>query len=84
MSRKEKMIRRLLSVPSDYTFSELTALLQQSGFSLSEKGRTSGSRVMFVSDVHGRIMLHKPHPNGILKTYQINSIIEYLGKEGLI
>nr|WP_245531165.1 type II toxin-antitoxin system HicA family toxin [Belliella baltica] len=41
-------------------------------------GKTSGSRVRF-QDEHGTpIMLHKPHPNGIMKLYQLKQIKELL------
>lgn len=43
-----------------------------------DKGRTSGSRVMFVSEEHGSILLHKPIHRKILKTYQIKQVIQIL------
>ena len=39
---------------------------------------------MFVSDEHGSILLHKPHPQKELKAYQIKQLIEILEQEGLI
>ena len=33
---------------------------------------------MFVSDEHGSILLHKPHPQKELKAYQIKQLIEIL------
>ena len=53
-------------------------------FVRSDKGRTSGSRIMFVSETHGSILLHKPHPQKDLKTYQIKQLADYLEQEGLI
>ena len=50
----------------------------------SNKGKTSGSRVMFVNEEHGCILLHKPHPQKELKAYQIKQLIEILEQEGLI
>lgn len=61
MSTKEKLIARLKGKPKDFTFDELETLLNYFGYELSSKGKTNGSRIMFVSSVYGNIMLHKPH-----------------------
>ena len=53
-------------------------------YNRSNKGRTSGSRVMFVSDEYAPILLHKPHPRKELLDYQIKQLIEVLEQEGLI
>ena len=45
MGKKEKLIARLKSNPKDFTFDEMKSLLEALGFSMSNKGRTSGSRV---------------------------------------
>lgn len=34
--------------------------------------------IMFVSDEHGSILFHKPHPQKELKAYQIKQLIEIL------
>ena len=47
MSRLEKALQRLKSIPKDYTYSEAKYLLGQLGFIEDNKGKTSGSRVMF-------------------------------------
>ena len=50
----------------------------------SNKGKTSGSRVMFTSEEHGSILLHKPHPQKELKAYQVRQLCDLLEQEGLI
>ena len=60
MGQKEKLIRKLKSVPKDMTFDEVETLLRYLTYLRSNKGRTSGSRVMFISDSHPPILLHKP------------------------
>ena len=62
MGRKEKLIRKLKSNPRDLTFEEAESLLAYLNFYRSDKGRTSGSRVIFASVEHGIILLHRPHP----------------------
>lgn len=84
MSKKEKLIARLKGMPKDFTFDELETLLNYFGYELSSKGKTSGSRIMFVSSAYGNIMLHKPHGRKELLKYQIKQIIEILVKEELI
>ena len=82
MSQQEKLLERLLSRPSDFTFDEAVKLLHGYGYVLCNKGTTSGSRVLFFreKDKH-KIMLHRPHPKHTLKLYMINDLISAL-KEG--
>ena len=61
----------------------MQTLLSALGFELSNKGKTSGSRVQFFKD-GVVIILHKPHPRKELLSYQIKQIIETLSEEGLI
>ncbi len=84
MGQKEKLISKLKSKPKDFTFEEASTLLGYFTYSPSTKGRTSGSRVMFVSPQYPPILLHKPHPRKELLAYQINQLINVLEQEGLI
>ena len=85
MSKKEKLKKRFLSKPKDFTYDELRSLLISLGFEESNKGKTSGSRVSFIHLVSKLpIDLHKPHPKNILKAYQVNQILEELTKQGLL
>ena len=79
MTRKEKLIRRFLSEPVDFHFDELVTLLGYFEFRPVRKGKTSGSRVMFKHHSGARILLHKPHPSGIMKKYQLIQVRELLG-----
>ena len=84
MGQKEKLIKRLKGKPRDFTFDEAEALLRCFGYLRSEKGRTSGSRVMFYHSDHPPILLHKPHPRKELLTYQVKLLLETLEQEGLL
>lgn len=84
MSKKEKLITRLLSKPKDFTFKELTALLAQFDYKQVNLGKTSGSRVAFSNKENDYIRLHKPHPRNILKPYQVEDIIIALQERGLL
>ena len=84
MGQKDKLIRRIKEMPKDFTFDDAVTLLGYLGYESSNKGKTSGSRVMFVSENNGNILLHKPHPQKELKAYQIKQFVEFLEQEGLI
>ena len=65
MSTKDKLIERFKKQPKDFTFNELVKLLCGLGFVISNKGKTSGSRVRFKNETLKIIIdLHKPHTQG--------------------
>ena len=84
MGQKEKLIQKLKSKPKDFTFDETETLLRYLDFVRSDKGKTSGSRVIFVSEEHGSIMLHKPHPGNIVKGYALKQVLDDLMEAGFI
>lgn len=84
MGRKEKLVEKLYTSPRTVTFEDAASLLGYCSYCLSTKGKTSGSRVIFISDEHQPILLHKPHPQKELKEYQVKQLIQILEQEGLI
>ena len=84
MSSKDKLIARFLTIPSDFTFDELERLLTIFGYEKSNKGKTSGSRVIFKDKDGHPIMLHKPHPGNIVKQYAVRQVSEELQSKGLL
>lgn len=63
--KKKKLIDRFKSCPKDFTFEELKSMLLGLGFEMSNKGKTSGSRVRFQNPVLKIIVdVHKPHTSG--------------------
>ena len=84
MSQKDKLIARLKTVPRDFTFDEAETLLKYLDYLQSNKGKTSGSRVMFFREGHPPILLHKPHPQNELKLYQVKQLLDILEEEKLI
>ena len=84
MSTKEKLRERFLKMPSDFTFDEMQQLLAGYGYERRNKGRTSGSRVIFMNGDKRPIMLHKPHPGNIVKRYAMQQVFEELKKAGFI
>ena len=85
MSKDEKLLKRLLSRPKNFTYTELRKLLVALGYKESQSGKTSGSRVAFIDESSKHIIrLHKPHPGNELRLYQIDQIIEELKTRRLI
>ncbi|MBO7601090.1 MAG: type II toxin-antitoxin system HicA family toxin [Lachnospiraceae bacterium] len=85
MSKKDKLIKKILSRPKDFTFAEAETLLELLGYTLDDKGKTSGSRVKFSNNVtKDKIYLHRPHPRKELLDYQVNELIKHLYDEGAI
>ncbi len=84
MSKKEKLLRRFLSKPTDFTFDELVTLLNFFGFELSNSGKTTGSACKFENKDGLCVFLHKPHPKSILKSYQVKEVANFLKEMKLI
>ncbi len=84
MSTKEKLLARFMSLPSDFTFEELDRLLRGLGYEKDNKGKTSGSRVVYKDKNNSPIMLHKPHPGNIIKGYAMKQIYDELKDKGKI
>ena len=84
MSKDTKIINRFLSHPKDFTFDELKKFLSIYGYHLDNKGKTSGSRIVFISNKYESIPLHKPHKRNYLLLYQIDTVEKYLRKENLL
>ena len=85
MSKRDKLIERLLQKPIDFEYDEARTLLGKFGYKEDNRGHASGSRVAFVhTETRHIIRLHKPHPHNILKKYQIDQLIEELENQGVI
>ena len=84
MTRKEKLIKRLLTRPKDFSWDEMRKLLAALSFEEVKTGKTSGSRRRFINSSGIIISLHKPHPQNTLKMYQIEQLINILNQEGLL
>ena len=82
MGTKEKLIERIKQRPADFTFDEAKRLMSLLGYDLSNKGKTSGSRVIFYKEGRAPIMLHRPHPENVLKHYAVKQLLETLLENG--
>jgi hypothetical protein len=79
MGTKEKLIERFKRQPNDFTFNELTSLFRILGFEVSQKGKTSGSRIEFVNkEKEISYGAHRPHPDCAIKSYVMKQVLEFL------
>jgi hypothetical protein len=82
MSTKDKLVERFKSQPSDFTFEELVRLFRIFGFTIDNKGKTSGSRITFLKG--DKVFdMHKPHPSNIVKEYVMKNVLKFLANNGL-
>lgn len=82
MSRHEKLIKRLLTRPTDFEWTEAVSVLKHCGYELI-KG--AGSSRKFVNrELNSLIMIHEPHPQTVLKDYALKIIITELRERGFV
>jgi hypothetical protein len=85
MSKHAKLIEKLLRLPGNFTYNEMVALLKGFGYIAEERGRQSGSAVMFFNqNLNDKIMFHKPHPQKELKRYILKMVLEKLKNNNMI
>jgi len=87
VSKYEKLLARIRTIPKDFTYDELKSLLEHLGFKELSKGKTSGSSVSFIreeGDNKKVFMFHKPHPGNIVKPCYIKELIKLLKEMGEI
>lgn len=84
MGTEEKLVERFKRLPSDFTFDEMERLLPFFGYSRYNKGKTSGSGVIFKNEEKEPLMLHKPHPENIVKGYVMKQVYKHLKGKGYI
>ena len=82
MGTKEKLIERLKGLPKDFTFDEAERLITSFGYIKSNKGKTSGSRVLFYKEGRIPLFLHRPHPQKELKEYAVKQLLIELKNNG--
>ena len=86
MSRKEKLLKRFLTLPKDFTYDEAVKLLSDFGFQPVKTGKSAGSRVRFFNKDFPEyvVKFHKPHPENTLKQYILEIIKTNLIECGLL
>ncbi len=83
MGTKDKLIERFKLQPNDFTWNELVRLFSILGYEIDNKGKTSGSRVIFHKG-QSTYTAHKPHPGSIVKRYVMKQVMDFLITNDLI
>jgi len=79
MTKHDKLLKRFLSKPKNFSYKEMKKLLNGLGYNEGKTGESSGSRVAFINPSNNHIIrLHKPYPRNVLKKYQLDIIEEEL------
>lgn len=81
MARSDKLRKRFLTRPRDFSWSEMVRMLKGFGYKEYE-GR--GSRTFFRGEGLPQIRLHRPHPENTIPMYAMDDVKEVLQSEGLI
>jgi len=84
VSRKAKLLERLLARSADFEWDEAVTLMKQCNFKLlNAKGGGSGRR--FVHETtRVKVLIHEPHPGNIVKKYAQEALIDGLRNSGEI
>jgi predicted RNA binding protein YcfA (HicA-like mRNA interferase family) len=82
VSKKQKLIDRIQTIPKNFTWDEAVTLMKACGFELI---KNDGSKRMFRHTKTGlKIRVHEPHPEPTLKTYAVEILIAGLKNVGEI
>lgn len=81
MSKKDKLLEKLLSRPANFTWDEAVNLMKHHHFRLVKQ---SGSRRVFRHDSGLKVFLHEPHPQNTLLDYAMEKLIDGLRSTGEI
>lgn len=85
MSKKTKLIEKFFRVPTptDFRWDDLVILMKHFGFTFDSSGGGSHGHFVMDCDPDKVVDTFKPHPNGILNTYQIREIKAKLKEWGI-
>jgi len=81
VSKKDKLLRKLLSLPADFTWDEAVSLMSQHNFTLVKNG---GSRRLFRHTTGVKVSIHEPHPQNTLLKYAMKALVDGLRISGEI
>ena len=85
MTKKDKLLKLFRNLPKDFTFEEAVSLFGIFNFVIDNKGSTSGSRVCFRNaNLNLSYSMHKPHPQNVIKGYQMQQILDFLYTNNLM
>ena len=82
MSKREKLLLRLMGRPKSFTWAEAVSLMNASGFELLN-ARGGGAARTFRHRASGlKVRLHEPHPHNTLLPYMMDALEDGLRAAG--
>ena len=82
MTQAEKLLNDLLSMPRTFDFRDFVRVMKHLGYSLDQKGATSGSRIRFYRKRDGRMLImHSPHPSNEMSRGAVKAAVRFLRGE---
>jgi len=82
VSQKDKLVKRFLSIPSDFTYNETVTLMKFFGF--IEKSNDGSRRAFYHPETSQVIFIHEPHPESTMKKYALRDIKQSLEEGGYL
>jgi len=82
VSRKEKLLNRLLSRSTDFTWDEAVTLMGHYNFTLLKGG--GSSRKFVHKETKVKVFIHEPHPGNIVKAYAQEDLLQGLRNAGVV
>lgn len=82
MTKKAKLLQRLVQLSADLTWDEAATVMKQHNFEML-KGDGSGRKFVHAT-TRTKVFIHKPHPGNIVKTYAQRDLLEGLRNAGEI
>lgn len=82
MTKSRKLLARLLTIPRDFTWDELTTCL--AGLGLREIASKRGSYRTFAAKSGMKVFVHKLHPGNVVKPYALRQVVDVLHQNGLV
>jgi hypothetical protein len=79
MSKLVKALERLQSKPRDFSWNELTSLMESFGYELKTTG--GSSRKFIHVETRATLFIHEPHPQNVLKAYQVRDVLQFMKQE---
>lgn len=80
MTKRNKSVARLITKPADFAWGELLHVMDLFGYQMKTTG---GSGRKFIKPHTAKsFMVHEPHPQKLLKAYQVREVIAFLKQEG--
>ncbi len=81
----EDKIEKLLRISASYSFDDLQSLMSCLGYTMKNRGKTSGSAVCFIKQSTGAIFrMHRPHPEKEVCKAAQRDLIKHLREKGEI